>query len=219
MAAVTLEKMVLTSPNPAPFAGNYQWKATVNCAQMMQEDIDVTVYWVTAPAAGDGEPQVQTLEELSVGPLQKGLNAFPIEHAAPKFEQMPGYKLMFLHAIYVVLSYKEQEFLRVSFPVHVAPAPSVQACGGQPMQITIHSVQRQVIEVPQVKLSHIAWDECGEASMSGMLSVSGMPEGSRTGFEGSRAGGQSGDAMAVDDEAPSHPNPAFNFPCPAVMAP
>lgn len=218
MAAVTLQKIVLSSPNPAPFPTDYQWHAYVNCSQQMHEDIDVTVVWVTAPA--DGDPNVQTLEELSVGPLQKGLNQFPIEHSAPKIDKTPGYKLMFLHTIYFVLSYKEQEFLRASFPVHVAPP--VQARGGEPTQVTISNIQRQVIEAPQVKLSHIAWDDVyGEASMSGMVSLSGVPEGSRTGFEasrtgfeGSRAAGQSGEGMEVDEEVPP-PNPAaFNFPCP-----
>lgn len=115
---VQFKSIALLSPKTDDFANPVQWRVTLEVFEPVpREPVDVVFSWLGDAAKGkDGDI---VLDELEIGPLEKGVNEMVLEHDAPAFDQLQLDSLLDDTGITASFRYKGEEFLHVGVQVHV----------------------------------------------------------------------------------------------------
>lgn len=115
--SVSLSRLRLVSPNPAPLCAPSQWQLvlSVEGSAAPREAVDVRVSLIVDP----GKAPDVVLDELEVGPLALGLNALALDIDGPRWRDVEAYAMERLLGLLVSLRYKGREFLSVGCPVRV----------------------------------------------------------------------------------------------------
>ncbi len=98
------------------FDASMEFTIALDVAVALDHPVDIVVSWLgsTTTAAKD-----VILEELEVGPLAVGRTSFVVECDPPRLSKLPPAEILGNTALFVSFKYKGDEFLLVSFLVHV----------------------------------------------------------------------------------------------------
>ena len=111
----TLSRINQLHKNPSTMNDGYSFEIYINVQEQLQEDIDIKIIYVGSSYSRDYD---QILEDISVGPLNIGLNKFTITTEPVDFSPIPESELLGNTLLLISCMYREKEFCRVGYYVN-----------------------------------------------------------------------------------------------------
>eukprot|EP00389_Voromonas_pontica_P000153 GDKH01000234.1.p1 GENE.GDKH01000234.1~~GDKH01000234.1.p1 ORF type:complete len:199 (+),score=25.25 GDKH01000234.1:182-778(+) len=142
--------------NPGPALAPFEFEIQFECLQALKEDIEWKLTYVASAADATKD---QVLDAIDLGPLTVGTLKFVLQTPPPDFSKMPARDVLGITAVLLSGSYKEHQFIRIGFYVHICYLD--QELKESPPDVPIlEKLHRTVMtDSPRVTRFNIEWDE------------------------------------------------------------